>query len=294
MAAVESSVFVDTDRLSSFLDIDAPDLQSILDSAAEGVVFLLQQVQVKAKEFDDLNNAKQLLEVNLGAFSRRRRGFADSAEQQVHTSNVKVSSMKEQLQKSISETHELRLKLNTLGTRTCCFCLTIEFEKSSGASQVTTMKSTVATLEETISRQKLRIETLETSHKDSLALLEKKNSDISRNEEEYKQLQTKYIEARREISNAENALQEAQGQVSTLTYKEQSLQQEVEFLRKDNDRVVSELNTKANDFSTYRKEKVYSAPLVHADHSLRKSRNYNLSSRKCPPPQMPTPSRIVF
>ena len=102
----------------------------------------------------------------------------------------------------------------------------------------------------------MRIETLETSHKDSLALLEKKTSDISRNEEEYKQLQTKYIEARREISNTENALQEAQGQVSTLTYKEQSLQQEVEFLRKDNDRVVSELNTKASDFSTYRKEKV--------------------------------------
>jgi len=102
----------------------------------------------------------------------------------------------------------------------------------------------------------MRIETLETSHKDSLALLEKKTSDISRNEEEYKQLQTKYIEARREISNTENSLQEAQGQVSTLSYKEQSLQQEVEFLRKDNDRVVGELNTKATDFSTYRKEKV--------------------------------------
>jgi len=104
----------------------------------------------------------------------------------------------------------------------------------------------------------MRIETLEASHKDSLALLEKKNSELSRNEEQYKQLQTKFIEARREISNTENALQEAQGQVSTLSYKEQSLQQEVEFLRKDNDRVVGELNTKATDFSSYRKEKVTS------------------------------------
>jgi nucleoprotein TPR len=120
------------------------------------------------------------------------------------------------------------------------------------------LKSTVATLEVTVSRQKMRIETLEASHKDSLALLEKKNSELSRNEEQYKQLQTKFIEARREISNTENALQEAQGQVSTLSYKEQSLQQEVEFLRKDNDRVVGELNTKATDFSSYRKEKVTS------------------------------------
>jgi len=69
MAAVETSPLVDTDRLSSFLDIDGPDLQRILDSAAEGVVFLLQQVQVKAKQFEDVNNAKQLLEVNLGEFS---------------------------------------------------------------------------------------------------------------------------------------------------------------------------------------------------------------------------------
>lgn len=102
----------------------------------------------------------------------------------------------------------------------------------------------------------MRIETLETSHKDTLALLEKKNAEILRNEEEYKQVQTKYIEARREISSTENTLQEAQGQLSTLSYKEQSLQQEVEFLKKDNDRLVGELNTKANDFSTYRKEKV--------------------------------------
>ena len=77
MAEVETSPLVDTDRLSSFLDIDGPDLQSILDSAAEEVVFLLQQVQVKAKEFEDLNNAKQLLEVNLGEFSPCMRAGID-------------------------------------------------------------------------------------------------------------------------------------------------------------------------------------------------------------------------
>ena len=131
-----------------------------------------------------------------------------------------------------------------------------ESEKSTAVSEVSSLKSANATLEETISRQKSRIETLETSHKDTLTLLEKKNAEISRNEEEYKQLQTKYMEARREIANTETAFQEAQGQLSILTYKEQSLQQEVEFLRKDHDRVVGELNTKATDFSTYRKEKV--------------------------------------
>jgi len=69
MAAVATAQTIDTDRLSSFLDIDAPDLQTIIDSAAEGVIFLLQQVQVKATEYEELNSAKELLEVNYGLFS---------------------------------------------------------------------------------------------------------------------------------------------------------------------------------------------------------------------------------
>lgn len=66
-AAVESSI--DTQRLSSFLDIDALDLQNILDSAAEGLVFLLRQVQVKASEYEEISNARALLEVNYGIFT---------------------------------------------------------------------------------------------------------------------------------------------------------------------------------------------------------------------------------
>lgn len=66
MAEVEITSSIDTERLSSFLDIDVPDLQSILDSATEGIAFLLQQVQVKAAEYEQINNAKELLEVNYG------------------------------------------------------------------------------------------------------------------------------------------------------------------------------------------------------------------------------------
>lgn len=66
MAAVEPAHAVDTQRLSSFLDIDGPDIQTILDSAAEGVVVLLQQVEVKAREYEEISNAKELLEVKYG------------------------------------------------------------------------------------------------------------------------------------------------------------------------------------------------------------------------------------
>lgn len=64
MAEVEASRSIDTGRLSLFLDIDVPDLQAILDSANEGLVFLLQQVLAKALEYDKISNAKEVLEVD--------------------------------------------------------------------------------------------------------------------------------------------------------------------------------------------------------------------------------------
>jgi hypothetical protein len=66
MAEVENASSIDTERLSSFLDIDVPDLQSILNSATENIAFLLHQIQVKATEFEQINNAKDVLEVNYG------------------------------------------------------------------------------------------------------------------------------------------------------------------------------------------------------------------------------------
>jgi chromosome segregation ATPase len=214
-------------------------------------------------------------------------------EQEVHKNTLQRTSLKEQLQTSLSESQDLRTKLNSLGitfSKTVSDCE--ESEKSTGSSEISTLKSARTTLEETIARQKSRIETLETSHRDTLTLIEKKNGEISRNEDEYKLLQTKYIEARREISTTENALQEAQSQVSTLTYKEQSLQQEVDFLRKDNERLAAEVNTKSSDFATYRKEKV--SPLeTRIDTSLRKSRSSSPSSKKPPPPQIQTKNKIA-
>jgi len=191
--------------------------------------------------------------------------------------------MKEQLQKSLTEAQDLKTRLNNLGNDPAePQTLTLEeSEKSSDIAELSSLKSAKTTLEETIARHKSRIETLETSQRDTLTLLEKKNAEISRNEEEYKQLQTKYIEARREISTTENALQEAQSQVSTLTYKEQSLQQEVDFLRRDNERLAAEMNTKSSEFSTYRKEKVPQFRMLGPwlMCSLRKFRGFSRSLR---------------
>lgn len=112
MAEVEPAL--DTQRLSSFLDMEAPDLQNIIDSAAEGLVFLLRLVQVKASEYEDISNAKALLEINYGTSGSWKRPI-NCVEQVVHTTTFKVASMNEQLQKYLNETHELKTKLNNLG-----------------------------------------------------------------------------------------------------------------------------------------------------------------------------------
>ena len=68
MAAVEVLPSIDTDRLSSFLSIDTPDIQTIVNSAAEGILSLLRQVQIKATEYEEITNAKAVLEVTLGKY----------------------------------------------------------------------------------------------------------------------------------------------------------------------------------------------------------------------------------
>ena len=57
---------IDTGALAAFLDIDGPDLEDMVNSATDSVLFLLQQVQLKAREFRDVADAKTQLEVEYG------------------------------------------------------------------------------------------------------------------------------------------------------------------------------------------------------------------------------------
>lgn len=57
---------IDTGALSAFLGIDSPDLQDMVNSAADGILLLLHQVQQKAREFQEVTDAKTQLEVDYG------------------------------------------------------------------------------------------------------------------------------------------------------------------------------------------------------------------------------------
>jgi len=57
---------IDTGALSAFLDIDVSNLQDVVNSAADSVVLLLQQVQAKAREYEEIIEAKTQLQVDYG------------------------------------------------------------------------------------------------------------------------------------------------------------------------------------------------------------------------------------
>jgi len=65
-AAVAMPHSIDTGALSAFLDIDVSDLQDIVNSAADSLVVLLQQVQAKARQYEAINEAKTQLQVDYG------------------------------------------------------------------------------------------------------------------------------------------------------------------------------------------------------------------------------------
>ena len=136
------------------------------------------------------------------------------------------------LTKSTSE--ELRISLEQ------------EFEafkssNSSSASEASTLKA--------------RIELLESSNRDTLSLLESKSTAHDKLAEELTAQHQKTVELRRKVSNLEESIQSANATSATASYHEQSLQQEIEHLKRSNEWLDQELKTKSEEYSKYRKEK---------------------------------------
>ena len=86
-------------------------------------------------------------------------------------------------------------------------------------------------------------------------LLESKSTAYDTLAEEVTLQHQKTIELRREVSNLEQSIQSANAVSSNAKYHEQSLQQEIEHLKRNNEWLDNELKTKSTDFTKYRKEK---------------------------------------
>ncbi|CAG8213715.1 unnamed protein product [Penicillium nalgiovense] len=191
---------------------------------------LLQSINKKAHEFDELKSDKLRLEVEL--------------ENSVRSNESKVKVLKASVDKGHAEVSDLRQKLHESETT-----------RSSLETEISTLRTSSSSNESETTSLKARISSLEASNRDTLSLLESKSAAYDKLAEELSLQHKKTIELRRELSTAEQNLQSANAASASARFREQSLQQELDLTKKNNEWFETELKTKSAEYIKFRKEK---------------------------------------
>ena len=112
---------------------------------------------------------------------------------------------------------------------------------SSENSELTTLRS--------------RISSLEAANRDTLALLESKNTAYESLSQDLSTQHQRAAELRKQITSLEQSVQAANSTLASAKFKEQSLEQEVEMLKRTNEWLENERKIKADEHTNFRKEK---------------------------------------
>ncbi|KAJ5088809.1 nuclear pore complex protein An-Mlp1 [Penicillium angulare] len=222
---------IDFPYLSSHFSLSETALSSLVEAPTVDLVNqLLQSITTKAHEYDELKSDKLRLEVEL--------------ENAVRSNESKIKVLKGTVEKGHTEVEDLRKKLHEAETT-----------RSALEAEISTLKSSSTSNEGEVSSLKSRISSLEESSRDTLRLLESKSSAHDKLAEELSSQHKKTIELRRELSTAEQNLQNANSASASARFREQSLQQELDLTKKNNEWFETELKTKNADHIKFRKEK---------------------------------------
>lgn len=232
--------------LSSHYSIPESTLATLTQApTVELVNQLLECMVKKAREYDDLKSDKLRVEVEL--------------ENAVRSSDSKIKVLKNSVEKGHTEVEELRKKQHELGNiwPACRLLILTVLENARSAleSEIATLKSSSTSNESEVSTLKSRISSLEASNRDTLALLESKSGAYDKLAEELSTQHKKTIELRRELSTAEQNLQAANSSSASARFREQSLQQELDLTKKNNEWFDTELKAKSAEYLKFRKEK---------------------------------------
>jgi nucleoprotein TPR len=100
-----------------------------------------------------------------------------------------------------------------------------------------------------------RIKTLESQNRDALATYETKATAYDRLAKELSDQHQKYVDLRKSLSALEEKNQTLESAANNVKFRETNLQQEIELLRKNNIWYETELQTRSNDNTKFRKEK---------------------------------------
>ncbi|KAK2737652.1 hypothetical protein FQN57_007459 [Myotisia sp. PD_48] len=222
---------IDVPFLSSHYSLSQSVISSLsTNPTIELVNQLLESITARARETEELKSDKLRLEVEL--------------ENAVRGGESKVKGLKASIEKHLQEISNLRNKLQES-----------ENARSQLESDLASLKSTSSTSEAEFASFKARIASLEASNRDTLGLLDSKSTAHDKLAEELSAQHRKTIDLRREVTKLEQQAQAASSAASSTRFREQSLQQEVDLLKKNNEWFETELKTKSAEHLKFRKEK---------------------------------------
>ena len=122
-------------------------------------------------------------------------------------------------------------------------------------TELDSLRASTSNTKSELSALRARITSLESSNRDTLALLESKTTAHDDLAQELNTQHQRTVELRREVSTLEQSVQSANAASTSARFHEQGLQQEIESLKRNNDWLDKELKTKSGEYTKYRKEK---------------------------------------
>ncbi|KAL9582454.1 MAG: hypothetical protein Q9212_003290 [Teloschistes hypoglaucus] len=222
---------VDVARLSSFCAVPQASLESLLDQPTTDLVrTLLQSLFPRIQEYDGLKADKLKLHVEL--------------ENAVRGGETKSRVLKSSIDKGQKENASLKQTIQEE-----------EQARTAAESELETLKSSTSNSTSEVTTLKTRITSLESSNRDTLSLVETKSAAYDKLTDELSSQHQKTVGLRQEVATLEQRAQFADANVSTARYREQSLSQEIEQLKRNNDWLDRELKAKSQEYSSFRKEK---------------------------------------
>ncbi|OQO11161.1 hypothetical protein B0A48_05417 [Cryoendolithus antarcticus] len=222
---------LDVPYLATAYGVSEETLQALIDAPnADITKVFLAAVANKAHEHDELRAEKLQLDVEL--------------ENVVRTSESKVKAQKSTVTRHVKELEELRTKLNTT-----------ESAREALSAELDGLKNSTSGTGAETSALRQRVDTLEASNRDALALVESKAVEKDRLATELSEQHSKLVTLRREVGQLEEKNQSLENAASSQRFKEQSLQQEIDLLKKNSDWHSNELQTRSQEHTKFRKER---------------------------------------
>ncbi|KAI0405056.1 hypothetical protein F4802DRAFT_607044 [Xylaria palmicola] len=222
---------IDVGYLATHLGMPETNISlAISDPTADLVNAVLAAVATKAHDLDALYSQKLQLEVEL--------------ETTVRTAEAQRDASNETAKKALKDVEEIRQKLTQEETKR----QTLENELQS-------LKSSSSTSQSDIDALRSRITSLETSNRESLAIIDTKNATNETLSQELQAQHQKNLKLSQEVTALQQAVQNATAVSSSAKIREQGLQRQLEASKRDNEWMDQELKKKTAEALSYRKEK---------------------------------------